>query len=350
MSLQAELKVLSASQSLSRASSSPLIERRHAHSSDLSPDLDSSPDRELSRTRHSNDDGGLASTAGTPDHHQQPGSLYDSDVSTPAFVQAELNEQTQALHGIWQQLIAQQRLNGALGENMSQGPASDTQSTGSSHGLTTGSHQEAPVTPSVPLPSTSYGNTNTHLTFDYGTEMLNPLWNPDSAAESVGSRTIPQASASPSSGWQTVSDADIDGTQHTANGFGDAQPSEPPASSEEQASSSSQDAEEHMSEASSAHNPANGLDAGQPQQQAASTDTGTADLYPQTAGRDIYAEAQTQLNKDAAEAFFVKGKEAVQKRDWPRAVSHVTCIRKYYKAPDIDQKAGTCFTCIAWLV
>lgn len=322
--VQADLRVLTELERLLIAPPSAAVDQQQSDASHpsraSSSASDTSPDQQLSGTLQS---GGEAEAAPLSDT-QMLDLLYEQDTGRSAFGQAELDEQTQALQGIWQQLIAQQRLNGHLpADNSSQGHPSETQSIASSQDSAAEPQEEPPFTPSAPFPSTSDADGLLHPTLRNGTGMLNPLWSPDSPAGSVNSPNTPQVNAAQNSGWYAdaaeVQEHTTSSEQHAVNGFHHAQPAAH-FSPEGPLHWPGWDAEHSEAASSPVQQPDYDAHSDQALHQTASTSTDRSKDAPHNASTDIYAAAQMRLNKDAAQAFFVKGEEAVQKHDWAKAV------------------------------
>ena len=210
-------------------------------------------------------------------------------------------------------------------------------STGSTPGPFAIPKQDSPVTPSLSNPGNVYSSTSSiHAASGLATQTLNPLWSPDSAATSISHPTTPQANANESSVWET------DTAEHTlspGSGWGNL-PSPQSAAHAASPASDTHSAAHSASTSNDVQSAARASNGAQSFPQPATTSCNMAESAQQgseAASADIYQAAQTRHNKDAAEAFFVKGEEAVKQRDWPKAVSdcsrsccHVFAV--YYNA------------------
>lgn len=391
LKLQAELKVLPSPDSLLRATPSSAAgpnRPRSAHASrQLSPDVDSSPDRGFNATYQSNTHTGThPGSADVSAHaHAQP-SPFQGNAAADASPDQAAVARAEALREMMEQLIAQQWTTGQSPDAALPDHESDCRSASSSHGLSETEHtdgrfskhpvsdnqsasstqhhsaepswahvngtrtgsppgpsaapqQSSPVTPSLSNPGNVYSSSSIHAASGFATETLNPLWSPDSAATSISHPTTPQANANDSSGWGTDTAEHTDSEAGTGSdglspgtgwdGFG----SSPRFAAHAASPTSDTQYAAHPATTSndfrSGHMPAGASNDTQSDTHPASTGNDTAESAqqgPEAATADIYQAAQTRLNKDAAKAFFAKGEEAVKVHDWLKAVSRRMCL------------------------
>ena len=316
--------MLSAADSLLKAAPSPT-----AHESSQSFSEDGTD------AVHQGGMNGTAAAANSSAYSQHPTTAVPFDAQ----------EHTDALKEIWGQLLAQQRLNGQLAghsgqsasSNTSQDAAaddarqdagSDTRSTDSSPDPSTTAHEQPPKTPSTTHADTLYNSSALHATSGYASETVNPLWSPRSNVESVSSPITPQVTANQSSGWHAgtaeLEDSEATTAEQSGSGFEAPQPTAHSVSASQDGGENLLDTVQHEPASSRLEHRADELDAGQPSARSNGTNTdmaSPAEQQSEAPSSDIYEAAQTRLNKDAAEAYFRKGQEAVQQRDWSKAVS-----------------------------
>lgn len=198
--LQAELRVLTAAESLQRATAAPAASHPYASygASQLRPGLSASPAEQRINAALRTGVNGLAPNTAS---HSANAAAEPADRPSPSEDDAlssadqhDYDTQVPDSQWVWDQLVAQQRGSGYGSDDSQPQGEADARSPGNSSSTqqpSDGARTGSPLTPSSANPEVLHANGTVHHANGYATQTDNPLWSPGSPDGSVSSPTTP---------------------------------------------------------------------------------------------------------------------------------------------------------------